>query len=84
MDIWLTKPRCFLRHNGVSRIHRVAKSLKTSISHLRWLAKVTFDEKEDYGPREVMEVAKAMAKVPGVQCAWLHPPVHSSFSFMLR
>ncbi len=23
VDIWLVKPSCFLRHNGVSRIHRV-------------------------------------------------------------
>ena len=99
VDIWLVKPSCFLRHNGVSRIHRVrricffanddtltltanlylkvAKTLKAGVVSLRWLAKLTFDEEERYGPREVMEIAKAMAKVTGVQCAWLHPPVHS-------
>lgn len=28
VDIWV-KPKCFLRHNGPSRIHRVARYYKT-------------------------------------------------------
>ncbi len=78
VDIWLTKPKCFLRHNGVARIHRVAKSLKANVAQLRWLAKITFDDAENYDPREVMEIAKSMSKITGVQCAWLHPPVKST------
>ena len=78
VDIWLVKPKCFIRHNGIARIHRVAKSLKTNIDHLRWLAKVNFDDEERYGPREVMEIGKAMAKVTGVQCTWMHPGIQST------
>ncbi len=63
-----------IQHHVASQ---VAKTLKTGVSRMRWLAKVTFDEEERYGPREVMEIAKAMAKVSGVQCSWLHPPVQS-------
>ena len=34
IDIWV-QPACFLRHNGISRIHRVARSIKLQVHYLR-------------------------------------------------
>jgi len=82
VDVWLIKPRCFIRHHGVQRIQRVANALKLKIARLHWLAKINFDEEEAYGPREIMEVGRALTKVTGVQCSWLHPPLPSRYSSM--
>ena len=38
MDIWVI-PACFLRHNGLARIRRVAKSMKIKVERVTWLAK---------------------------------------------
>ena len=76
VDIWVVAP-CFLRHHGVSRIHRVAKTMKLQVKQMRWLAKINYSPTgQSYGPREVVEIAKTMASsVPGISCAWVHPNV---------
>lgn len=58
--------------------------LKLKVDRTRWLAKVNFFDDEGYGPRELIEIGKAMSKIAGVQCAWPHPHVQSSFSLMVR
>ncbi len=62
------------------RLHKVSSCfLKVDIEQLRWVAKVTYAAEESYGTRELMEIAKAMTAVSGVQCAWLHPDVQSRY-----
>lgn len=77
VDLWVW-PKCFLRHHGISRIHRVARSMKMGVDHIRWLAKVNYGKEEGYGPRELIEIAKEISKVTGVRCSWVHPPVPST------
>ena len=75
MDIWVI-PACFLRHSGLQRIRRVAKSMKVKVERVTWLAKVNYRDGEGYGHRELIEIGKAMvANVPGLKCAWVHPRI---------
>jgi len=84
VDIWV-EPACFLRHHGISRIHRVAKSMKLSVDHTRWLAKLNFEDSEQYQIPELMQIGRTMVKsVPGIRCTWIHPRIESSFSVMVR
>ena len=77
IDLWV-EPKCFLRHNGVSRIHRVARAMKLQVQQLRWLAKINYLEMEGYGPREVVEIAKQLTTdVDGIACAWVHPGIET-------
>lgn len=77
VDLWV-EPRCFLKHHGVSRIHRVSRSMKMTVDHIRWLAKVNYKDSEGYGPMEMLEIAKTMASsVEGIACAWVHPKIES-------
>ena len=79
VDIWV-EPRCFLRHHGISRIHRVSKSMKLTVKQIRWLAKINYGQVEGYGPREVIEISKSMASsVPGILCAWVHPDIDPTY-----
>lgn len=77
VDLWVY-PKCFLRHHGISRIHRVAKTMRITVKHIRWLAKVNYGEDEGYGPRELIEIATGMTQVQGIFCAWLHPRIEST------
>ena len=80
VDIWV-KPECFLRHHGPSRIHRVTKSMKMSVHHIRWLAKITYMPQEKYGLPELMQISKVLATdVPGIRCTWIHPRIESRYS----
>ena len=75
VDIWVI-PACFLRHNGLARVRRVAKSMKMKVERVTWLAKVNYGDKEGYGHRELVAIGKAMvANVPGLKCAWIHPRI---------
>ena len=77
VDIWV-EPACFLRHHGISRIHRVAKSMKLSVDHTRWLAKLNFEDSEQYQIPELMQIGRTMVKsVPGIRCTWIHPRIES-------
>ena len=77
IDLWVI-PKCFLRHNGISRIHRIARTMKLEVQHLRWLAKVNYLEMEGYGPREVVEIAKQLSEsVEGISCSWVHPDIET-------
>ena len=79
VDIWV-KPECFLRHNGPSRIHRVskAKTMRLKVTHIRWLAKITYMPEERYGLPELMEISKTLVQeVPGLSCSWIHPRIES-------
>lgn len=77
VDLWV-EPYCFLRHNGISRIHRVAKSMGMQVEHVRWLAKVNFNFSEQYQLPELMQIARSMVKnVPGIRCSWIHPRIES-------
>ena len=77
IDLWV-EPKCFLRHNGVSRIHRVARGMKLEVQDMKWMAKINYLEMEGYGPREVVEIAKQMsASVRGIACAWVHPDIET-------
>jgi hypothetical protein len=76
VDIWVT-PECFVRNNGVERVHRVARVLKMQVANVRWLAKINFAQEEGYGPKELVEVGKALIKIAGLQCAWIHPYINS-------
>ena len=74
------KPECFLRHHGPSRIHRVTKSMKMSVHHIRWLAKITYMPQEKYGLPELMQISKVLATdVPGIRCTWIHPRIESRY-----
>ena len=75
VDIWVI-PACFLRHNGLARVRRVAKSMKMKVERVTWLAKVNYGDKEGYGHRELVAIGRAMvANVPGLKCAWIHPRI---------
>lgn len=78
VDIWVV-PQCFLRHNGMTRVHRVAKSLKIYIEFIRWMAKLNFAPEEQYSANELIEIGKRLTKLPGIQCAWIHPPIDSRY-----
>ena len=79
VDIWV-EPKCFLRHHGPSRIHRVAKSMKMSVEHIRWLAKITYRPQERYGLPELMQIGKVLTQnVPGISCTWIHPRIESRY-----
>ena len=39
---------------------------------------------EAYGSRELVEIGKGLTTIPGLQCAWIHPRVDSTFSAMIR
>ena len=83
VDIWVYPP-CFLRHHGISRIHRVAKSMSLSVEHTRWLAKINFDENEQYQVPELMQVGRSMVRnVPGIRCTWIHPRIESRYDLRL-
>lgn len=77
-------PSCFLRHNGISRIHRVAKSIKLNVHYLRWMAKINYEETEMYGTRELIEISKSMTSVSGIQCAWVHPLIDSRLDLIFK
>eukprot|EP00094_Tigriopus_californicus_P000990 TCALIF_00958-PA protein Name:"Protein of unknown function" AED:0.30 eAED:0.30 QI:77/1/0/1/1/0.5/2/0/489 len=83
VDLWVY-PKCFLRHHGISRIHRVARTMRINVKHIRWLAKVNYGQDEGYGPRELIEIATGMTQVQGILCAWLHPRIESTSSLMIR
>ena len=58
--------------------HRVAKSMKLSVDHTRWLAKINFDDSEKYQMPELMQIGRTMVNtVPGIRCTWIHPRVES-------
>ena len=78
IDLWVI-PKCFLRHNGISRIHRIARTMKLEVQHLRWLAKINYLEMEGYGPREVVEIAKQLTESVGRK--WLKTAPISNVTF---
>ena len=51
--------------------------LQVHLEHMRWLAKITYWPAEGYDTRELIEIGKSLTKVPGIQCAWLHPNVQT-------
>ena len=51
VDIWVI-PACFLRHSGLARIRRVAKSMKMKVERVTWLAKINYRGGEGYGHRD--------------------------------
>ena len=59
--------------------------MKLSVEHLRWMAKINYAHEESYGVKELIEIGKAMTgSVAGIQCAWIHPRIPSSFATMIR
>ena len=79
VDIWV-EPSCFLRHNGVSRVHRVAKSLGMSVVRMNWIAKINYKSSENYKSPELMQIGRQLVKnVPGIKCTWIHPKIESRY-----
>ena len=77
IDLWVI-PKCFLRHNGISRIHRIARTMKLEVQTLRWMAKLNYLEMDSYGPREAVEIAKQLTEsVDGIACSWVHPDIET-------
>ena len=80
IDLWVI-PKCFLRHNGISRIHRIARTMKLEVSRLNWLAKINYLELEGYGPREAVEISKELTgSVDGIACSWVHPDIETRYT----
>ena len=52
--------------------------MKMSVERIRWLAKVNFNESEQYQLPELIQIGRALVKnVPGIQCTWIHPRIES-------
>ena len=52
--------------------------MKLSVDHTRWLAKLNFEDSEQYQIPELMQIGRTMVKsVPGIRCTWIHPRIES-------
>ena len=59
--------------------------MKLQVEHLRWMAKINYAHEESYGVKELVEIGKELtSSVAGVQCAWVHPRMPSTFAAMVR
>ena len=54
--------------------------MKMNVDHIRWLAKINYDQQEKYQIPELMQIGRSVVKdVPGIRCSWIHPRIEPRY-----
>ena len=53
-----------------------------SVIKIHWVAKINYNDSENYKSPELMQIGRALVKdVPGIKCTWIHPRIESRYLY---